>query len=196
MTRKADAVEGHIRKGDDDGQAQDCAASTTFAGRLASESVTRRPQKDRTASPAGRVSDHVERKLPVVAVGHSSADGPSSGGRVCASTVAAASTGSSTGNTSGQCHQHVSPMVSKNPTTCRVIAPPGGASARARGRASETSCKDDFGRERPRLARGDGWDTAWYTTWYTPHNAEPRQRRKRGRSRLVPLRWRGSGTSV
>ena len=39
------------------------------------------------------VSDCGTRRVPVGAVGHPSADGPSSGGRVCASTAAAASTG-------------------------------------------------------------------------------------------------------
>ena len=40
--------------------------------------------------------------------------------------------------------------------TRHVIAPLVGAFARARWRASEPSSMDDFGRERPRLARGEG----------------------------------------
>ena len=67
-----------------------------FGRRVASlelENVTHLPQKDRTAFPADVVSDCGTRRVPVGAVGHPSADGPSSGGRVCASTAAAASTG-------------------------------------------------------------------------------------------------------
>ena len=132
----------------------------------------------------------------MVAVDHPSADDPSSGGRVRASTVAAASTGSSTGNvpasatrTTRTCRRR----SAKNPPTRRVIAPLVGAFARARRRASEPSCKDDFGRERPPL--GDGWCCTWCCTrCCTTPLAEPRQRLKRGgRSRPFPLRWRGSG---
>ncbi len=104
----------------------------------------------------------------------------------CTSTA----TGSSTGNSPGRCHSHhqdMPPTVSKNPTTRRVITPLVGVSARARWRASEPSSKDDFGRERPRLARGDGWDTAWYTTCYTPHSSSRASGEKRGVAPVLSL---------
>ena len=93
----------------------------------------------------------------------------------------------------------------------RLSAAPGGGSARRRVRpyplAGVGSVHQPPGRTvafqhgyirtgaTPPTA-GGGWYTRRYTWCTTPHVAVPRQRQKRGgRSRLVPLRWRGSGTT-
>ena len=110
----------------------------------------------------------------------------------CTSTA----TGSSTGHTSDRCqphHQDVPPTVSNIPPPRRVIAPLVAASARARWRASETSCKDDFGRERPRLARGEGVAPHVTRGGTPPHSPSRASGEKGGGSRLSPLRWRGWG---
>ena len=81
--RAPSAISPRVGRRDDE-----CLASNTSAARVASlENVTHLPQKDRTAFPADAVSDCGTRRVPVGAVGHPSADGPSSGegGRDCGS---------------------------------------------------------------------------------------------------------------
>ena len=108
--------------------------------------------------------------------------------------------GSASGHTPG--HVHAATALTPPPTrnTRRIrsrLAPLVGASSRAPGRAVEPSRRDTFRRERPHQRRW-GCGTPGGTPGATPPFAVPRQRQKRGgggRSRLVPLRWRGSGTT-
>ena len=57
--------------------------------------------------------------------------------------------------------------------------------------------RDDFGRSDPAWRGGTGGTRRGTRRGTPPPNAEPRQRRKRGgRSRPLPLRWRGSAATV
>ena len=78
-----------------------------------------------------------------------------------------------------------------------IVAPLVGASARARWRASEPSPQGYIRTGATSPTAGRGWYARGYTWRNTPHVAVPRQRQERGgRSRPLPLRWRGSGRPV
>ncbi len=107
--------------------------------------------------------------------------------------------GSASGHTPGPVHAAtaLTPPAPRNARRIRSRnAPLVGASSRAPGRAHQPSRRDNLRRERPHQRRW-GWVVHQVVHLvYHPPFAVPRQRQKMGgRSRLVPLRWRGSGTT-